>query len=426
MFSISRAAILTIFLGQLAHYAHGQAVFGTPNTDAVAMAKLLLNPSVSGVKILNATFAGNSDQLGTFIQNDGELFAGLGSTGLLLSSGVVQSVELGGPGSIEHGTRGNDNLDAILQTIDPSYVTCDSATLSIKVSVPRTVTINVNYVFGSNDYQYAVFPDVLGLFVDHTNVALINGSPVSAVTVYCDVTGNSMPGSNCDQYINNFEVGSDSGVWGTSLLGYTRTQTATMRLTAGIHDIVVAVADGAYAGTRYVGDAAGFFSFQSALKAPTTAPIRPPTEKPTKKPVRPTRGPKRQKNPSLRTWGQLSGQTQSRPNFLLTDFLRLRFLYLILFKSLQFSGFPWREHEKGSIPNAGYSLPLLLICSRSTDRSHNFISCLVKVLPVVVAVLVVVVAVAAAVVVVAVAMTVVVAVVVAAAAAMAVPKCGHR
>jgi hypothetical protein len=290
MFSISRAAILTIFLGQLAHSAHGQAVFGTANTDAVAMAELLLNPLVSGVNILNATFVGNSDQLGTFTQYDGELFADLGSTGLLLSSGTVQSVELGGPGSIEHGTGGNEDLDSILHTLDPILVTCDAAVLSIKVSVPRTVTINVNYVFGSNDYPYAVDPDVLGLFVDHTNVALINGSPVSAVTVYCEDTGYSSAGSNCDQYINNFEVGSDTGVWGTSLLGYTRTQTATMHLTAGIHEIVVAVADGANGGTRYVGDAAGFFSFQSALKAPTEAPTRPPTKKPTasptKKPVR--------------------------------------------------------------------------------------------------------------------------------------------
>jgi hypothetical protein len=274
---------LAVLLALSIETAVGQpGVIAAATVDATELATLLLNPTESGVEILNAELKGNAAQHGVYAQVGG-LFKGLPSTGIVLSSGKVEEVKFGviNPNTVFDGS-GDSDLDSVLKTINQAYSSLDAAVLSIQVKVPRSVTIKVSYVFGSDDFFDSEFnppptfyPDIFGLFLNNKNVALIGGKSVSVATIYC-----ANGGSNCNQRISNYDPIQDIAVAGTSLEFYTKTQVVMLDLPMGTHQLKVAVADGTNDGTNRLSDAAVFLSFIGAVKAQTAAPVSPPVAVP--------------------------------------------------------------------------------------------------------------------------------------------------
>jgi hypothetical protein len=245
-------------------------VIASVSNDAKGVASLFLNPAESGVEITKASFVGDAAQLGTYAQV-GDLFKDLPTTGTILSSGKVEDVKTTGiPYTSFDNSPGDADLNTVLRTVAGDYSTLDAAVLSVEVKVSRPVTIKVAYVFGSANLfeRLTNFPDVVGLFLNSKNVALIGDKPVSTASVYCGGDGLG----NCGQLI------SSSG--GTSLKGYTATQVVTLDLPTGTHQLKVAVADGVRNSENRSSDSAVFLSFVGAVKAPTAAPVKAPTAAP--------------------------------------------------------------------------------------------------------------------------------------------------
>jgi hypothetical protein len=269
LFTVSLAAIAVALSIEAAVGQPG--VIATARNDAKELATLLVNPVESGVEILDPELKGNDVQHGVYAQT-GDLFQGLPSTGIVLSSGKVEDVKFGviNPNTDLAGL-GDTDLDTLVQTINPAYSSLDAAALSFQVKVSRPVTIQVSYVFGSGDFYFAgpatSVPDNFGLFLNNKNVALIGGKAVSTATIYC-----RQGGSNCNQLFANYNAFQNTALAGTSLTFYTTTQVVTLDLPVGTHQLKVAVADGNTRG----GDAAVFLSFVGAVKAATAAPVSPP------------------------------------------------------------------------------------------------------------------------------------------------------
>jgi hypothetical protein len=281
-------AVLKVLVALFVKPTVGQSgVFARASDVAEELASLILNPAVSGVTITGAKLFGNAAQHGVYAQI-GDLFKGLPSIGSILSSGRVEEVKGDNdtPNTEFAGSFGDDDLDAVLKPIDQfkqGYSTLDAAALQIQMEVSRPVTITVAYVFGSVDFVSAgpstAQPDVFGLFLNNKNLAIIQGKPVSTATIYCDFDERG----SCDQLITNFP-----NQVGTSLLGYTKTQLATLDLPKGTHQLKVAIADGTdNTGPSRFLDAAIFLSFVGAVQAPTAAPVSPPVpvKAPTAAPV---------------------------------------------------------------------------------------------------------------------------------------------
>jgi hypothetical protein len=256
-----------------------QDVIAAMSDNATELAALILKPGASGVAIVKAELVGNAAQFGTYAYV-GNMFRKLPSTGVVLSSGKVVDVSTAvfAPNTEFDNSVGDADLDKELKKINANYASLDAAVLLIQVKVSRPVAVSMAFVFGSYDlpiYGFTAFPDIFGLFLDGTNVALMGDKPVSVATVYCDANG----GVNCDQLVTN------GNRVGTSLTGYTKTQTTTLNLSTGIHEIKVAVADGGLITDvpNRAADGAVFLSFIGTVQAPTAAPIsvQAPTAAPT-------------------------------------------------------------------------------------------------------------------------------------------------
>jgi hypothetical protein len=269
------ASFALVALGLLTKPVVGQTLTVTENKDAAALAAQILNPSASGVTIVSTQLVGHPGQFANYSQS--HLFQNLANTGALLSTGWAVEVDAdigvgNGDGDFDHA--GDGDLDQVLTWMQPEtpYETADAAVLLMEVKVPRPVAITLSYVFGSSNYPNheggeTVFPDIFGIFVNGVYTSLIGGNPVSVATVYCNNNGFGGGGSNCDEYVNN------NAQRGTSLKGYTKTQTVMLNLPAGTHQVKVAVADSGIAGMNVYGDSAVLLNFQGAAFAPI-APAR--------------------------------------------------------------------------------------------------------------------------------------------------------
>jgi hypothetical protein len=207
-------------------------------------------------------------QLGTYLQT-GSLFEGLATTGLVLSSGNVASVQEGGNPSTDCGGFGYKKLEAISR----DHKATDAAVAFFSFTASQATTISLSYVFASEEYNSG-YPDMFGLWVNNVNMAVIGGLPVSTASVNCGASGRAGP--NCPQYIDN------SAQWGTSLNGYTRTQTVLANLQAGKNTIEIAIADSylANGATDATKDSAVFLSMTPTPVAPAPSPVSRPIAAP--------------------------------------------------------------------------------------------------------------------------------------------------
>ncbi|RMB13954.1 choice-of-anchor L domain-containing protein [Haloplanus aerogenes] len=171
----------------------------TPDVSAMDLASTLVSPD-GNVNITNATYTGAPNANGTFTGGTDPF--GIGN-GIILSSGSAANLEESAGGadnnldgiSAENGQPGDADLTELAGAGDVSN---DAAVLELTFEVPEGEDqIFFNFVFGSDEYnEYApggdfdVFGDVFGFFVnpgsgtaEETNVALINGEPVSVESI---------------------------------------------------------------------------------------------------------------------------------------------------------------------------------------------------------------------------------------------------
>jgi hypothetical protein len=181
-----------------------------------------------GVVVIDDDVTGSSDQWGKV-----EGFVP-GEKAWVLSTGRIQDA-VGPPGFFASTSLGGAG-DAELSTLS-GFTTTDTAAFSVTV-VPNGQTLNVRYVFASEEYPEYVgssYNDVMAVFVDGRNCALVPGtqSPVSVNTVNA--------GSNAQYHVDN-QLGAPG--YGTTMDGLTTPLTCSVPVTPGEPvTIRIAVAD---------------------------------------------------------------------------------------------------------------------------------------------------------------------------------------
>jgi gliding motility-associated-like protein len=185
----------------------------SPNNNATTLVNQIVGNNVT---VTNAVINCNSSASGLFISNGSNI--GL-ANGILLTTGKATGAS--GPnnkanaGTEFAGCSTCPNFsDSDLQAIE-SQATYDGCVLEFDIK-PVCNTLNVKYVFGSEEYPEYVnskFNDAFGFFITGPNplggnysslniAKLPNGSPVAINTVN-NGTGNSGPCTNCAYYVNN-------------------------------------------------------------------------------------------------------------------------------------------------------------------------------------------------------------------------------
>jgi len=195
----------------------------------------------TGVTFSNATLTGDTRAIATFL---GGLSAGLGTSmnsGVVLSTGMVNTANAlqGGPGVFLDGDNNGPSIPALDGIAgDDTY---DGVILEFDF-VPITNSINVNYVFGSEEYNEWVnagFNDAFAFYISGPGIA---GTPNIAV----------LPG-NIPVTIDNINLGSNSGLYRNNISlnnpnvmdGYTVQLTASQTVTpCQTYHIRLMIADG--------------------------------------------------------------------------------------------------------------------------------------------------------------------------------------
>ena len=248
-----RFLLLTAFVFSFKSSYSQIAVTNAPPYNTVT--HLIQNVFLSGgVNAWNITYYGAPEQLGFF--SNGGLAVGLDS-GIVMSSGRVASVPIGGPFpsfAVPNGPNqgaGDPDLTATAQSIIPGITQTRDAAIIEFDFVPSADTLEFRYVFGSEEYLTwinTVFNDAFGFYISgpgitgpfsspmgfpggSQNIALVPGTttPITISTIH--------PGMNSQYYI--------TGNTGIQYNGYTTVLTATAIVTAcDTFHMKLAVADG--------------------------------------------------------------------------------------------------------------------------------------------------------------------------------------
>jgi hypothetical protein len=240
----------------------GMAIARTYN--AQALAECLLGV---GLTVTSATLTAAPAAVGAF--TSGTSVLGL-DAGVVLSTGDVDSLARGNlfaDMSTDNAAPGDASLDAVL---DPGGLTTtfDAAVLVIDFTAAAPGTLNLSYVFGSDEYNEFVddqFNDLFAIFLDGTapanNIALTAGAcatttglKIAINSVNCGLTGTDLGAPNCACYRDNALATIE-----TELDGLTEVLIASTPLTTGAHQLKIAIADAADS----IYDAAVFIKCQS-------------------------------------------------------------------------------------------------------------------------------------------------------------------
>lgn len=181
-----------------------------------------------GVTVIDDSVSGSSEQFGkvpglvagedTWVLSTGRIDEVVGSPGFFASTGL--------------GGTGDADLTAL-----SGYTTYDAVAYSVTV-IPNANTLYVQYAFASEEYPEfvgSVYNDVMAIFVDGQNCALVPGTqtPVSINTINHDV--------NSSYYIDNT---SGASGYGTSMDGLTVPLTCSVPVEPGEPvEVKIAVAD---------------------------------------------------------------------------------------------------------------------------------------------------------------------------------------
>jgi large repetitive protein len=230
-----RLILLTIFAFLMNSYSFAQITLS--QTTAANYVAAICG---SGITFSNVTLTGDAAAIAQFA---GGTSGGIGATmnnGIVMSTGFVDVANAlqGGPGTFRSGNN-SGNAIAALNTIAGAG-TFDGIILEFDF-VPITNNINVNYVFGSEEYNEFVnsgYNDAFGFFISgpgivgNSNIAVIGAVPVTI--------DNVNNGSNAGSYRNN-EVLNNNNV----MDGYTVQLTASKAVIAcQTYHIQLMIADG--------------------------------------------------------------------------------------------------------------------------------------------------------------------------------------
>ena len=222
MFTLKHCAVVLVSAFLLCPtVAKADPIVVTPSGDAMALANALLAAN-SGIVINDAALKGALGAAGTFTGGNGVINI---DTGVLLTTGAatfVQGPNNDGNFTVENGASGDPDLSDIVAP----QVTLDATTLLINFT-PTGNQVQFTYVFGSEEYNEFVdsaFNDVVGLFVNGGNRALIPGTDtmvsINTVNNGQAMTGQLGPGgeecTNCEFYFDNA-----TGLRNTQLDGFT-------------------------------------------------------------------------------------------------------------------------------------------------------------------------------------------------------------
>jgi len=183
--------------------------------------------------VSNVTYQGANIAAGSFTGGTGIIGF---ESGIVLSTGDISHVI--GPNTSDsitaiNATPGDGDLSALVGGV----VTHDAAILEFDF-VPFSNSISLDFVFSSDEHNEFTgqFPDVVGVFVNGINVALVPGvgDPIAVTTIGLI--------NNPSFYINN-DIASGAPL-NTEMDGLTVVLTATSPVTAGsVNHIKIAIAD---------------------------------------------------------------------------------------------------------------------------------------------------------------------------------------
>ncbi len=218
--------------------------------NAQALAACLLGPDLT---VTGATLTAAPAAVGAF--TTGMVVLGL-DAGVVLGTGDIDSLartNLFQDTSTDNSAPGDASLDALL---DPGGLTTtfDAAVLVIDFTAAAPGTLNFSYVFGSDEYNEFVddeFNDLFAIFLDGTgpadNIALTGGTcatttglKIAINSVNCGIDGTVTGAPNCGCFRDNTGATIE-----TELDGLTNVFTASAPLTAGAHQLKIAIADAA-------------------------------------------------------------------------------------------------------------------------------------------------------------------------------------
>jgi hypothetical protein len=218
----------------------------TINAGATA-ASLATSIKGNGITITNPVKFSPNAYTGTF-SNGNKTNIGI-TSGIILSTGVAAAIN-----GVASNNANTNSSGAGYSLLDPlaGAPTFDASRIELDV-VPNSSTLQMNYVFGGEEYPDYVgtpYNDAFGFFLSgpnpsggnyvNENFAVLPSTniPISVNTVN-DGYLNSGPCMNCSYYIDNST--------GTSIKynGFTTPITSTIKVTPGAsYHLVIAIADG--------------------------------------------------------------------------------------------------------------------------------------------------------------------------------------
>ncbi|MEL0097649.1 MAG: choice-of-anchor L domain-containing protein [Planctomycetaceae bacterium] len=228
-----------LFGAAKAEVVQADLVIDTPTVDANALRDVLIGEGL--VAVGDAVLTSSDLSAATF--SGGRTVLGMDS-GIILSTGDVSMAD---DPNVDNGSTGTASGESD-QQLDEEFgmETQDTTALEFTVELEQAGDLFLNFVFASeeyNEFSNTQFNDVLAIFVDDENIALVNGEPVSVNTV----NGGNPYGANAlnsELFKNNSPLDDGEYLNDIAYDGFTEILTATkMGLDAGVHQIRIAISD---------------------------------------------------------------------------------------------------------------------------------------------------------------------------------------
>jgi len=210
---------------------------GLADIDALAEMLLLQSIDLLDAEVSNVSVSGSGDA--AFIVDNfsvGGLFSFEG--GFLLSSGGLPGPTNSQTGfTVSHGTAGDDDLTATVQTaFSGAGATQDASSIEFNLNVTDEDVDGLRFdmIFGSEEYpEYSnsSYVDIAAVYVNGVNVALFNNDPQTPLSV-------TQKNIDAENFINN-----QAGIYGIEWDGFSNLLSIRAGLQQGNNTIKIAIAD---------------------------------------------------------------------------------------------------------------------------------------------------------------------------------------
>ena len=166
----------------------------------------------AGIVANNIVYTGSASAIGSFVGTASNI--GLAS-GILMTTGNITNA-IGPNNSTGKSTQNNSGGDVDLAALSGGGAILDACILQFNF-IPTTNTVNLTFVFGSEEYpEYTQYADIFGFFIsgpgiagpysnNAKNIAVIPGTvtPISIANICTQFGGQCVGGNNVQYLINN-------------------------------------------------------------------------------------------------------------------------------------------------------------------------------------------------------------------------------